>query len=193
MGGQISATSRPGAGSEFTVSIPLRRTTSLAEYRRLGIALVERAEQDDGRSLRGLRVLLAEDHPTNQRVVQIILEPCGIDLTVVGNGREAVEAFEGARFDLILMDMQMPLMDGLAATREIRRLERETGRLPLPIAMLSANAMDEHRAMAAEAGASQHIAKPITPESLLTGIQMTLSEVALPGGVLQRRASASGG
>jgi CheY-like chemotaxis protein len=67
------------------------------------------------------------------------------------------------------------VMDGLAATREIRRLERESGRARTPIAMLSANAMDEHKAMGREAGADHHIAKPITPESLVAGIETALA------------------
>ena len=73
------------------------------------------------------------------------------------------------------MDMQMPRLDGLAATREIRRREREAGAAPTPIAMLTANAMDEHRQMAFEAGADHHISKPFTPESLFAGIAKALS------------------
>jgi CheY-like chemotaxis protein len=107
-------------------------------------------------------------------VAQLILEPFGAVLTVVGNGAEAVEALERSAFDLVLMDMQMPVMDGLAATREIRRREQERKVHPTPIAMLSANAMDDHVAMGAEAGADWHIAKPITPDSLLAGVVATL-------------------
>jgi CheY-like chemotaxis protein len=122
-----------------------------------------------------IRILLAEDHPTNQRVVQLILEPTGIALTTVDNGQEAVDIFRPGLFDLILMDMQMPVMDGLAATRAIRDLEAQAGCPPTPIAMFTANAMDEHLALAAEAGANHHIAKPITPERLLAGIEFALS------------------
>jgi CheY-like chemotaxis protein len=73
------------------------------------------------------------------------------------------------------MDMQMPVMDGLAATRAIREAEQASGEAPVPIAMFSANAMDEHLAMAAAAGADHHIAKPITPERLLSGIEAALN------------------
>ncbi len=175
MGGQIAVRSRPGAGSVFSVSIPLARAVSLAGYRRRSIGSA--AEEDVvGASARlaRTRILLAEDHPTNQRVVQLILEPYDVDLTIVGNGCEAVEIFRPGLFDLILMDMQMPVMDGLAATRAIRDLERAAGAAPAPIAMFSANAMDEHLAMAAQAGANHHIAKPITPERLLAGIEAAL-------------------
>ena len=165
MDGDVTATSEPGVGSVFTVCIPLRRAARLSET----------AAVQDAPDLARLRILLAEDHPTNQRVVQLILEPAGVDLTIVDNGREAVDIFRPGLFDLILMDMQMPLMDGLAATREIRRLERASGQTPTPISMFTANAMDEHRALAALAGADHHISKPITPEALLSGIALALS------------------
>jgi CheY-like chemotaxis protein len=177
MGGDIAVHSSPGVGSSFRVEIPLPRTMSIADYRR------QRAGAKAGGSkaaafaprLKKLEILLAEDHPINQRVVQLILQPMGVALTVVGNGQEAVEACEARRFDLILMDMQMPVMDGLAATRAIRERERATGAAATPIAMFSANAMDEHLSLAAAAGADHHIAKPITPERLLAGIDRALN------------------
>jgi CheY-like chemotaxis protein len=177
MNGRIAARSRPGRGSVFSVEIPLARAVSLADYRsrRTGAPAPRDEATDAGAHLAKLRVLLAEDHPTNQRVVQLILEPYGIDLTIVGNGAEAVDMFRPGLFDLILMDMQMPVMDGLAATRAIRELERKAGCAPLPIAMFSANAMDEHLAMAAQAGADHHISKPITPERLLAGIEAAVA------------------
>jgi CheY-like chemotaxis protein len=148
---------------------------SLEEYRRNKASDAAETEAGESAPLERTRILLAEDHPTNQRVVQLILEPLGVDLTIVGNGREAVEVFQPGLFDMILMDMQMPVMDGLTATRTIRAAERATGATPVPIAMFSANAMDEHLAMAAAAGADHHIAKPITPERLLAGIEAVLN------------------
>lgn len=73
-------------------------------------------------------MLAAEDHPTNQKVLQIVLGPMGVDLTIVGNGEEAVAAFARGGFDAVLMDMQMPIMDGLTATRLIRAHEAAAGR-----------------------------------------------------------------
>jgi two-component system, sensor histidine kinase len=177
MGGQITARSRPGEGSTFTVEIPMLRSMSIAAYRDRPAGDADRGDGAAASTehLAMIRILLAEDHPTNQRVVQLILEPTGIALTTVDNGREAVDIFRPGLFDLILMDMQMPVMDGLAATRAIRDLEAQAGCRPTPIAMFTANAMDEHLALASEAGANHHIAKPITPERLLAGIEVALN------------------
>ncbi len=174
MDGTLSATSTPGVGSVFALRIALRRTMSLADYRQRGAGTIAPPTETEA-GLEGLRVLLAEDHPTNQRVVELLLGPLGVHLTIVGDGQDAIDAFAADHFDLILMDMQMPVVDGLSATREIRRREREKGLARTPIAMLTANAMPSHRAMAAEAGASHHIAKPITPESLIGGIVAALA------------------
>ncbi|HEX4180907.1 MAG TPA: ATP-binding protein [Caulobacteraceae bacterium] len=175
MGGEISARSRPEHGSTFTVILPLPRAEPPRTAARLDH---EPAGQDGMAALSRARILLAEDHPTNQRVVQLILEPVGVRLMIVDDGLQAVEAFKPGLFDLILMDMQMPVMDGLAATRAIRELERASGVRPTPIVMFSANAMDEHLAMAAAAGADHHIAKPITPERLLAGVEAALAQSA---------------
>ncbi len=180
MGGRIEARSQPGQGSTFTVEIPMVRTMTIAAYRARQASDAGRGDASPASTehLAKIRILLAEDHPTNQRVVQLILEPTGIALTTVDNGREAVDVFRPGLFDLILMDMQMPVMDGLAATRAIRVIEAGAGCAPTPIAMFSANAMDEHLALASEAGANHHIAKPITPERLLAGIEVALSHTA---------------
>ncbi len=183
MGGEIGARSELGAGSVFTVRIPTERTTAQESFG-------EAASGDEPViGLDRLRILLAEDHPTNQKVVQLILEPLGVDLTIAGNGEEALALFHPGVFDLVLMDMQMPVMDGLAATRAIRDRERALGCAPTPIAMLTANAMDDHRAMAHQAGADGHIAKPITPESLLTGIEAALAGCDEPDGARLRRSA----
>ncbi|EJL27380.1 PAS domain S-box [Caulobacter sp. AP07] len=176
MQGQITARSWPGVGSIFTVEIPLARSMTIAALPRQGANAGIPGETAPSISVFATtRILLAEDHPTNQRVVQLILESTGVELTIVNNGQEAVDIFQPGRFDLVLMDMQMPLMDGLAATRAIRAREKALGCSPTPIAMFTANAMDEHRALAIAAGAEHHISKPITPERLLMGIDLALS------------------
>jgi len=179
MGGEITAQSAPGRGSSFQVVIPLARHGSLKAYDADSIGPGQEADSGGGRPLSGrddpLRILLAEDHPTNQKVVELILAPYGVEITIVENGALAVEALRTATFDLVLMDMQMPVMDGLAATRAIRQDElRHADRTRIPIVMLSANAMSQHRADAMAAGADLHVAKPVTAEALIAGVREAL-------------------
>ena len=117
-----------------------------------------------------MRVLLAEDHPTNRRVVELILGAAGVLLTCVEDGAQAVAAWESEAFDLVLMDMQMPVMDGLSAIGEIRRREQAQGLGRTPIYTLTANAMPEHGVASAEAGADGHVTKPVTAERLLSAV-----------------------
>ena len=165
MGGEIRARSTPGQGSCFHFTVPLQRSGTSLDTGAAPLPMMARA----------LRVLLAEDHPTNQRVVQLILQGQGVEVLIVEDGAAALAAFQADDFDLVLMDMQMPVMDGLTATRAIRAAEAATPQRPrIPIVMLSANAMAEHRAEGALAGADGHIAKPITASSLLAGMQAAL-------------------
>jgi CheY-like chemotaxis protein len=159
MGGGISATSEPGRGSQFTVVLPLAPTAAPAP----AAAHEEEAVAD----LADMKILVAEDHPTNRAVVSLILEPLGVKLTMVEDGRQAVDAVEREAFDLILMDIQMPVMDGLTAAREIRGLEQALGLSRTRIVALSANALPEHIAEACAAGMDEHLAKPIRPEALI--------------------------
>jgi PAS domain S-box-containing protein len=172
MGGEIEARSTPGAGSRFRFVLPLRRSGSLADYDARETETAPAALPEAGRPL---RVLLAEDHPTNQRVVQLILASQGAEVIIAGDGAQALTAFEAGPFDVVLMDMQMPVMDGLSATRRIREIEAATGRARTPVVMLSANAMAEHREEALAAGADSHVAKPITAASLLAGIEAVVA------------------
>ena len=179
MSGEIRVQSQPGEGSCFTVSVPLSRTRSIAAHDAAADAAKARAAEQVSVAVgrtpwigdAPLKVLLAEDHPVNQRVVQAILSGGGMEVTTVGDGAQAVEAFTAGAFDLILMDMQMPVMDGLTATRAIRAAEQSAGRPRTPLIMLSANAMAQHLQDAADAGADSHLAKPITPGSLMAAIE----------------------
>ncbi len=183
MGGEISAVSTPNIGSRFTVRLPLERSEAPA----LRVVRDLKVSSPTGFGERALRVLLAEDHPVNQRVVELILADQNVDLVTVDDGAQAVAAFVGGDFDLVLMNMQMPLMDGLSATRAIRALEAERGGPATPIVMLSANAMPEHQAEALSAGADLHVSKPITAASLLAGMQ-----TAMEAGVSSPRLSVCG-
>jgi CheY-like chemotaxis protein len=173
MGGQFLVTSEAGIGSLFSVILPLPRVKLEAQnippQTSPSIAPTGILPNAASRS-----ILLAEDHPVNQRVIAMILEPHGIALTIAQNGAEAVEMWKNAHFDLVLMDMQMPIMDGLSATKQIREIERSDGLRRTPIAMVSANAMKEHITQSFWAGCDFHIAKPVTPETLLKGIDATL-------------------
>ncbi len=183
MGGRIDTESTPGEGSRFQVALPLTRACSLAQYdadRAAARRAIPVAPEDPVSSgLKGLRVLLADDHPINQRVVQLILEPFQVEVTTVENGQEALDAFQAKDFDLVLMDLQMPVMDGLAATRALRRLEAERpGRPRTAVIMLSANAMRQHRLEAEAAGADLHVPKPVTAQRLIEGILEALEAAA---------------
>jgi PAS domain S-box-containing protein len=164
MGGRLTAESRPEGGSVFTLTLELPRESGVAEAwprddAAGGVALLD-----------GMRVLLAEDHPTNRRVVELILGAAGVQLTCVEDGAQAVAAWAAGAFDLVLMDMQMPVMDGLTAIGEIRRLEQVGGRGRTPIYTLTANAMPEHGLASANAGADGHVTKPVTAERLLLAV-----------------------
>ncbi|MBP8246909.1 MAG: response regulator [Phenylobacterium sp.] len=176
MGGEISASSEPGRGSLFRATFPLPRVRGLAD---------PAARPTDGAfeapltRIDALRVLLAEDHPINQKVVQLILAPLGAQITVAEDGAQALAAFQVGVFDLVLMDMQMPVMDGLTATMALRDEERRRGGSRTPVIMLSANAMTQHRRDAMAAGADHHIAKPITAHLLMDGIEAVFERVGV--------------
>ncbi len=165
MGGELDCASAPGRGSTFWFEIPLDAETAAAEG---AGAPARRPEPREG-----LRVLLADDHPTNRQVVEFMLSGLA-DVVSVENGAEAVAAFQDSPFDLVLMDMQMPVMDGLDAIRELRRLEADGGARPTPIIMVTANSRPEHRAASARAGADLHLAKPLTAQALFSAIEDVL-------------------
>lgn len=118
-----------------------------------------------------LRVLLAEDHPINRKMVEVILEMIGIDLTSVETGQDALEAFSVSAFDLVLMDLQMPVMDGLTAIRGMRALERDRGAPPTPIYALTASALPEQIAASRLAGADAHLVKPVAAAHLMAAVR----------------------
>jgi signal transduction histidine kinase/CheY-like chemotaxis protein len=160
MGGDLDCESEPGGGSAFILTLPLIEAEE-------PVATVEAETTARDFEPHRIRVLLADDHPTNRRVVELILAQAAVDMTSVEDGAQAVAAYREGAWDLVLMDMQMPVMDGLTATREIRLHEAVMGLDRTPIVMLTANALAEHVAAGAAAGADRHLAKPFNAAELL--------------------------
>jgi len=168
MGGSIRVESEPGRGSCFTVAVP---TTWVGPAPEAAVAAAKVDDHGAGR----LRILAAEDNLTNQLVLRSLLEPTGCDLVMVGDGAEAIEAAAAGAFDVILMDVQMPRLNGVEATVAIRAAEAAAGRRAVPIVALSANVMAHQIAEYVEAGMNHWIAKPIEVDKLYAGIEMALS------------------
>jgi CheY-like chemotaxis protein len=116
------------------------------------------------------RVLVADDNPTNRKVIELMLAAAGAQPTCVEDGRQALEAWQAGAFDVVLMDLRMPVMDGLAAIRAIREAEALSARGRTPVVVLSANTGPEDRRASAAAGADGHIGKPISADELLAAI-----------------------
>ena len=171
MGGDLDCESEPGGGSAFMLTVPFRKVEAPA------MKVVTESTPAAAAASRRRRVLLADDHPVNRKVVQMILAQADVELTETENGALALQAARDGDFDIILMDMQMPVMDGLTATREIRLHEAALGLARTPIVMLTANALAEHVAAAEAAGADRHLAKPFDAAELLEMIS------TLPGSV----------
>ncbi|PVM93858.1 ATP-binding protein [Caulobacter endophyticus] len=161
MGGDIACVSTPGEGARFTL------TARLAPAAPEAPAPIKRAPKTAPPER--LRVLLAEDHPTNQRVVELMLDGVA-DVVVTEDGEAALRAYRDQEFDLVLMDTQMPVMDGLTAIQEIRQRERAAGHVRIPIISLTANAMPHQVEACLAAGADLHLAKPVTVSALFDAI-----------------------
>ncbi|HEX8984872.1 MAG TPA: response regulator [Bryobacteraceae bacterium] len=168
MGGSIGVTSTPGFGSTFLLTVPCR----LAAHESISQPAPHDASGSaSAQPCRHLRILLAEDNPVNQRLAQRLLQKRGHEVSVAGDGRQALEAAtnEGP-FDLILMDVQMPGMDGFDATRAIRRLKNPKRR-SIPIIAMTAFAMKGDRERCLAAGMNGYVTKPIDPAELCSTIE----------------------
>ena len=161
MGGSISFESKEGAGTTFVIQVPFKIDPDADK----------REEQRDvsEKSIKGLHILLAEDNELNMEIAEFVLQNVGADVTKAWNGQEAVELFrksEQGGFDIILMDIMMPVMNGYEATKMIRSLDREDAKT-IPIIAMTANAFTEDRLKAKEAGMNEHIVKPLDVELLI--------------------------
>ncbi|PZQ63614.1 MAG: hypothetical protein DI570_08425 [Phenylobacterium zucineum] len=168
MGGQITVESELGQGSAFTLHIPLER---------LGDESAPAPAPPSANEAGGfeLRVLAAEDNAVNQLVLKTLLHQLGVDPHVVEDGKAAVAAWESAEWDVVLMDVQMPVMDGLAATAAIRAREAATGRPRTPIIALTANAMSHQVQEYLQVGMDGHVAKPIAVAGLYAALSQVLA------------------
>lgn len=172
MGGTIDFESRSGEGSVFRFTVPLPLGVA---PERTDAGQFEESRAQDGTDGQQVRVLAAEDNAHNRLVLQMLLEQVGIEPVFAENGQIAVDLWNQDHFDLILMDVQMPIMSGPEATMRIRALERLNQRPHTPIIALTANAMTHHVQECLEAGMDAHVAKPIRPEVLFAAIDQALN------------------
>lgn len=168
LGGRIAVESRPGEGTAFIVTLPLQRADPINTENEAVVADPQGT----------LRVLVAEDHPVNQQVIRGLLGQVGIEVEIVEDGVQAVQATQTRAWDLILMDVQMPNMDGPTATQAIRQRETEEGLGRTPIIALTANAMVEQVETYLAAGMDAVVSKPIDLKVLLTTISEMMSAKA---------------
>ena len=161
MGGTITFESAEGIGTTFVIRVPFK----------IDLDVDIREEQADvsEKSIKGLHILLAEDNELNMEIAEFMFQNEGTEVTKAWNGQEAVELFEKSRpgeFDVILMDIMMPVMNGYEAAKMIRSLDREDAKV-IPIIAMTANAFAEDRLRAKEAGMNEHIAKPVDAKLLV--------------------------
>ncbi|MBF0311163.1 MAG: response regulator, partial [Magnetococcales bacterium] len=170
MGGQLKVESRLGEGStfSFTIAMPVVEAPDSTVARTAPPPLTE---------LSPLHILLVEDSPDNQNLIRTYLKKTPWTIETVQNGQEAVDCVPRGQYDLILMDIQMPVMDGYTATRMIRAWEQRESRKPLPILALSAHALQSEQQMSLQAGCDAHLVKPIKKSHLISTIWGVMSKL----------------
>lgn len=160
MGGNIAVESTPGQGSRFTVTLSLERGQAPAAPADMP------AQPADALAAR-LRALVVDDVATNRLVLQTLLTPLEVDVTCAGSGQEALDILESEHFDVILMDIQMPDMDGVQTTQQLRLREQRSGQDTTPVIAVTANVLPEQVAAYRAAGLDDHLAKPVRREDLV--------------------------
>jgi len=171
MQGSVHFTSQLGQGSTFVVELPLLSQAIPLEQAQ-GTSLkamsdVQPVDDQGAKLLQNMQVLVAEDHPVNQTLIKILLQKLGCQVTLVGNGQQALDQIKNKQFDVVLMDCQMPVMDGYEATRQIRAWEAclAAGK-KIPIVAVTAHAMAQDHPKCLEAGMTDYLSKPYTPKDL---------------------------
>lgn len=164
MGGTLTVESEPGRGTQFTLTVPVSAIVGS------GRSVPSAMSSPRAPRLDGSRALLVEDNPVNALVAETMLERFGCVFVTAINGFAAIEKYREGRFDVVLLDLQMPDMDGLTVARRIRQIEKETGRAPVKIVAMTAHAFTEDRARALAAGMDGYLTKPFTVESLAHAI-----------------------
>ncbi len=170
MEGKIGVSSRPGEGSSFWFELPYIPAEAVAPSAESEPVVLTAA-------MHPLHVLLAEDNVVNQMVASKLMVKLGHKVEIASSGAEAVAAFGNATWDLVLMDCQMPLMDGYEATRQIRKLEKALGSRT-PIVALTAHAMPEDREKCLAAGMDGYLTKPLNPKDLIAVLSKLGSEAS---------------
>ena len=177
LGGQLSVSSQPGKGTTFTLSIPCGDITELVhELNDINFSVEEAHKAIAKNNLHG-SILLAEDNITNQKLISALLKKMGADITTADNGAEALELALKKQYDLIYMDMQMPIMSGVEAVKELRAHHYQGA-----IVALTANATREDRNICMEAGCNDYLTKPVNRDSLhrITARYLHSEEITLP-------------
>jgi CheY-like chemotaxis protein len=177
MGGEVGCTSTPGAGSTFWATVRLRKGAAAAVPSTNPTPLPHDLATDAATLLRerhqGKRVLVAEDNPVNQEVMQLLLQEAGLQVVLADDGAQAVQRAQEQAFAVILMDMQMPNLSGVAATQRIRQL---AGCQTVPILAVTGNAFTEDRHQCLDAGMNDFITKPVQPELLFSTLLKWLDQ-----------------
>lgn len=170
MGGRMWVESKVGEGSTFSFELPfeIAQQKNMPESHNTQAPQSAKRIEPDAHNLKGIKALLVEDVKINQLVAVGILNTAGIEVTVAENGKEAIEKAKTKGFDVILMDIQMPVMDGLTAAKHIREID---GLQDIPIIAMTANAMDKDIKKSRDAGMNDHLSKPVDPKTLFATLQ----------------------